>query len=108
MKMADEDLRKLKNEVEDALDDFRRGVDSIQEVMEQYHDLMNKTLCVALNTLITAGFVPNAKLKFDERQYKFLGYTEGLGMKFEDSEGNIINGGSTETTLKNLSRWTKE
>jgi hypothetical protein len=101
------EIEELKDQINDAVSDIRRGFSDMEDAFERYQRLLGQTPCDALNELIKFGFVPGAVLKFDGKPYTFKGYTEGLGLQFVDSEGNSINGADVETNYQHLDRWSK-
>lgn len=102
------ELQKLKEKFSRVLMDFQDSVAEVNDVFERYECVCNSITATSLNTLITFGFVPNAKLKFRDKMYTFVGYTESLGMMFMDEKGNNVNSGNADMMLKHLAEWTKE
>ena len=106
--MTKEDIKELKDQITQAVSDFQDGIDNMKDALERYTILCNSVTATALNTLITFGFVPGARLKFKGKSYTFVGYTEALNMMFKDEQENDICGGNVEIMLKYLAEWTKE
>ncbi len=106
--MTSEDLKELKDQITQAVSDFYDGIDNMKDALERYTIACNSITATALNTLITFGFVPGAKLKFRGTTYTFVGYTESINMMFKDDQGQDICGGNVEILLKHLAEWTKE
>lgn len=112
--MMNENFKHLLDKLEASEDNVTGCVSDMRDAMEDYIDRLDALLqpfytmpAEALNTLITWGFVPGAKVHYDNLKddLVFVGYTELMRMKFRKPNGEDVSA-SIEATTKNLEHFT--
>ncbi len=93
--MTKEEIDKLKETLDEAIDDItsitwriQDALDNFRERMEEARGALDQLQAEDLNALIVAGFIPGAKVKYKDAEYQFIGYTETGRMEFRDANEN--------------------
>lgn len=97
--MTKEEMQELLDKLNDAIDSFdsdvydlRNTIENVEDRIEECRRGFNEIPHLALNNILKVGFVPGVSFRvINNGEYLFQGFTSGMRVSFIDAKGEEKN-----------------